>query len=151
MCHLDFYLQYNAGWRQPSNKKADRGNIIHKGLEILARKKLALQRGETTFREEEMFGGTNISVEVSPDQAINMAWESYTKDVCPQHGWTEADKKDIAHQVWRVLLFNDGMFSPLTRNIIAPEQFFDLTIDEPWADYDYTFDDGTRLSWQTCD
>lgn len=32
---------------------------------------------------------------------------------------------------------NDGMFSPLNRTVIAPEQYFDIEIREPWAYYNY--------------
>lgn len=40
----------------------------------------------------------------------------------------------------------NGAFDPRNRNIITPEQKFDFEIKEPWAKYNYKFEDGRQLS-----
>jgi hypothetical protein len=146
MCPQRFFIEYCLGRRPPSGWKAERGNIVHKALETLARKKLALQQGETKFRDEEMFGGIDLTVDVTPDQALDFSWVHYAEGkVCNGHVWNERDKADCRKWMWDVLLFNGGMFSPLSRKVIAPEQYFDMVIDEPWANYDYLLPDGNRL------
>ena len=35
MCEQQYFFDYVLGYKQPSNKKADKGTIVHKALEIL--------------------------------------------------------------------------------------------------------------------
>ena len=35
-CPMQYYMEYTLGWRGSSNKKADKGTIVHKALEICA-------------------------------------------------------------------------------------------------------------------
>jgi hypothetical protein len=149
MCAQSYLLDYCIGWRQPANWKAERGTIVHKALEILARRKKAEQDGLVVFREEEALGGLDLPITVSPDEAVDIAWKHYTdKGPCEGHVWTWEDHEDCRKFTKHVLNFNDGMFSPLKRTIIQPEQYFDFQIDEPWAAYDYLLPDGNRLKGQ---
>ncbi len=43
------------------------------------------------------------------------------------------------------LEYNKGQFDPRTRKIVAAEPHFDISIDEPWAEYDYQLPNGTTL------
>ena len=47
MCEQQYFLEYVLGYRSPSNKKADKGTIVHKVLEILAGIKLSQQNKES--------------------------------------------------------------------------------------------------------
>jgi hypothetical protein len=55
--------------------------------------------------------------------------------------WTGADFKNVNNWVWMALDYRGGIFDPRKRKIVSPEQHFDLTIDKPWAKYDYLVGD----------
>ena len=43
---MQYYMEYTLGWRGSSNKKADKGTIVHKALEICAVAKKGLQESK---------------------------------------------------------------------------------------------------------
>jgi hypothetical protein len=43
------------------------------------------------------------------------------------------------------LELHGGMWNPMNRDVVAPEQYFDIPIDEPWAKYKYTLPNGEPL------
>ena len=51
MCPMQYYMEYTLGWRGNSGKKADKGTIVHKVLELAALCKKALQEGHKTFED----------------------------------------------------------------------------------------------------
>ena len=59
MCEQQYFFDYVLGYKGPSNKKADKGTIVHKALEILAFIKYTEQQGEDTF-EDDIIGEVNI-------------------------------------------------------------------------------------------
>ena len=142
-CQHKYWLTYNLGFKDDSNKKAEKGNVVHKGLELLANKKLCLQNGTISFSDSEL-GMEFITSEMSPETAILAGFNHYKNK--STHEWTDVDFKECTKWLWDVLLFNNGMFSPLTRNIVMPEQYFDIEIDKPWANYDYFLPDGQIIS-----
>lgn len=141
-CQHKYWLQYNLGLQEEANKKAQKGNVVHKALELLANKKLCLQNKEVEFKDVELDKIFNVS-ELSPDTAIKYAFDFY-KDKST-HEWTDIDFKECTKWLWDVLLFNDGMFSPLTRNIVMPEQYFDIEIKKDWAKYEYKLDNNETI------
>jgi hypothetical protein len=128
-----------------AGKAADKGNIVHKALELLAHKKLALQEGRDSFTDEEV--GTFKVDDLDPDNSIEIAYHSYAGKESP-HIWEQSDFDICRKWLWDALLWRDGMFSPLKREIVAPEQKFEFIIDEPWAAYDYALPNGKRLAGQ---
>lgn len=142
-CPHRFYLEYTLGLKFPAGQAADRGNIFHKALELLARKKLAAQQGTKVFRDEET-GREFVADGFDPEQAIDYGWWLYTQHKPTTHRWAPADFRDCRKWMYDVLEFNGGQFSPLKRHVLAPEQFFDIEIREPWARYAYDLPDGTR-------
>jgi hypothetical protein len=126
-----------------SNKKAEKGNVVHKSLELLANKKLCLQNGTSSFVDNELKKEFS-TIETSPESVILDAFNHYKNKSI--HQWDSKDFKDCEKWTWDTLLFNNGMFSPLTRNIVMPEQYFDIEIKYPWAKYEYYIEDGTVLS-----
>ena len=52
MCEQQYFIEYNLGIRSPSNKKADKGTIVHKVLEILAGIKLTEQNKESEYIDD---------------------------------------------------------------------------------------------------
>ena len=54
MCPMQYYMEYGLGWRGTSGKKADKGTIVHKVLELTALCKKALQDGDKVFKDHEI-------------------------------------------------------------------------------------------------
>ncbi len=65
------------------------------------------------------------------------AYTHYVKRNESDHPWSDTELVDCTKSTLHVLNYNDGMFSPLNRTIICPEQYFDMEIEEPWAKYSY--------------
>ena len=70
MCPQQYFIEYVLGIRSPSNKKADKGTIVHKALEILAFIKLAKQNKEQIVSDE-IVGIIDIS-EYSLDKMLRL-------------------------------------------------------------------------------
>jgi hypothetical protein len=117
--------------------------MVHKALELLARKKLALQNGESSFSEPEL-GLTFDTEAFTPDEAAELGYNHYAQKE-PHHDWKPADKKTIRNWMYDTMTLNGGMFNPLNRKIIQPEQYFDFELDFDWARYDYALPNGKRL------
>lgn len=148
MCPQQYFLQYVLGLPDVGGKKAERGTIAHKVFECLARTKKALQDNEQSF-EDDVLGNIDIS---ETDIMWNNEWvddlsrqsfDYYTKSSV--HKWTERDRKDCRDVVWRGLDYNNSIFDPRRLDIFAAEPHFDITIEEPWAEYDYIMPDGSRI------
>jgi len=146
-CAHKYFLSYVLGLPdRPHNNKADMGNAVHKALELLARKKLAEQEGEPTFTEDET--GTEFdTASFSVEDAIEAAW-AYIKKKAPHWEWNTADYRRHRKLTFAALEWDNGMFNPLNRTVLCPEQKFDFVIDQPWAHYDYELPDGKRLQGQ---
>jgi len=143
-CPQKFFISYTLGMREPGNKKADKGSITHKALELLARQKLAIQQKRKVFEDEEL--GEKWSVKkFTTDQAVDLAWKCYTKLRPTTHIWTEADLDDCRDWTYKAMTMSQGMFNPLNRIVKWPEKYFDFTIEEPWARYSYKMADGSKI------
>lgn len=135
-CAHKFFMTSNLGFKEPSGQKAELGNIVHKALELLARKKLAIQNNESTFFDEEL-NSSFVVDGFSIEEAIQHGWNHYTEPSRTIHSWTKTHLKQASKWTLDVIHFNDGMFNPLNRNIIMPEQYFDIEIEHDWAKYEY--------------
>lgn len=119
----------------PHNDRADVGNVVHKALELLALKKFSEQEGLTNFSEDETGGKWEVK-DFTPDMAFEAGWNLYKKK-SPQWEWDEKTYKQARKWTEKVLTYNDGMFSPLQRTIVKPEQYFDFPIEEDWAKFSF--------------
>jgi ATP-dependent helicase/DNAse subunit B len=134
-CPHKYYLQYVLGLFEPSNKKADKGNIVHKALELLAKRRIAELRNEERVSDIEVFGEDSIPAKsISPEFALEKAWAHCTSKFT-NHQWEIADFNWCEKAINIVLDFNKGMFSPLNMNVLAAEQRFDFEIIKPWSHY----------------
>ena len=136
-CPMQYYMEYTLGWRGPSNKKADKGTIVHKVLEICAVAKKGLQDGKKIIVDEHI--GRVSTGNYKPDylnKVITRVYKYYT-DRLQHHIWTNKDAKDCELWVWKALQYNDGMFDPRNRNVVAAEPRFDFNIENDWAKYSY--------------
>lgn len=139
MCEQQYFIEYVLGIRSPSNKKADKGTIVHKVLEILAMMKHAHQQKINNITDD-IFGDiTNMQQMMDASfiySIIDKVYDYYTSRF-NHHQWEEKDKQDCTKWVSKALTYNDRMFDPRHRKILQPEQHFDIVIDKPWAKYNY--------------
>lgn len=139
MCEQQFFAEYVLGWRGPSGLKADKGTIVHKVLEILAVIKKALQDNQEHI-EDDIIG--KLSTKTYNLNIIIEQVYKYYSEANPHHKWAVKDYKDCHAWVYKAIEFNSGMFDPRNRNILCPEQRFDIEIKKPWAKYSYDTDEG---------
>ena len=140
---MQYYMEYGLGWRGPSNKKADKGTIVHKVLEIAAVCKKGLQDGKKIIVDEHI--GRVSTCNYKPeylDKVIDRVYEYYTSRT-GHHKWLPLDLKHCRKWVWKALEYNEGMFDPRNRDVVAAEPHFDFTIEKEWAKYSYETGDGT--------
>lgn len=134
MCEQQYFIEYVLGWRGPSNKKADKGTIVHKALEILAMIKHASQN-QKTYIDDEIIGSLDIN-NYDLDDIIKKVYNYYTSNF-NHHAWEEKDFKDCYNWTYKAINYGNGMFDPRNREIICPEKKFDIVIDKPWSKYAY--------------
>jgi hypothetical protein len=144
LCEFSWWMQYNLGWKPLSNMAADRGSIVHKALESLARAKLAQQNGQSSFTDSEL-SPEPIPADVTDDQALEMAWGHYTTGPAKHHRWQSRDHDECRRLFEIVLTHLGGAFNPRLNNIVQPEQFFDIEVAAPWGEYDFPLPNGERL------
>lgn len=144
-CNHKYMMDYTLGWRSPANKKASKGTIVHKALELLAQYKLAKQQRIDHFVNDEL--GKFFLAEITPDICIELAFH-HISNAEPQYEWNEKDLKEVRKWMWDALNYHNGMFNPLKQNIVQPEKYFDITFDQSWAAYNYKLPDGSVLKGQ---
>lgn len=129
----------------PAGIAAARGNVTHKGLELIANRKLAEQDGLMAICDES--GALIPCDKISPEWAIQFGFDHYKK-IEPWHPWQDSDFQLSRKFMYNHLNWNGGEFDPRNRKIVAVEKHFDLTIDKPWATYYYKLPDGTEVMGQ---
>ena len=82
MCPMKYFLEYNLGWRGPSNIKAEKGTVVHKVLEILAIIKLKQQEidlkameTQAKLQKDMVVEGEKLDIErdrLEADTSINL-------------------------------------------------------------------------------
>ncbi|NBQ16786.1 DUF2800 domain-containing protein [bacterium] len=134
MCAQQYFLEYNLGIRSPSNQKADKGTIVHKVLEILAYIKLSIQNNEKHYNDD-IVGKISMD-KYSIDQITEKVYNYYSGQF-KHHNWTPKDFKDCRLWVDKAITEHNATFDPRNREILQPEQRFDIVINKPWAYYKY--------------
>ena len=139
MCEQQYFLEYVLGYRSPSNKKADKGTIVHKVLEILAGIKLSQQNKHNEYSDDIL--GDILVDDYDLSHITERVYDYYTSQF-KHHEWSNKDLKDSHLWVNKALSDHNGIFDPRSRNIVQPEQHFDIVIDKPWAEYKYETENG---------
>jgi CRISPR/Cas system-associated exonuclease Cas4 (RecB family) len=139
MCEMQYMLEYVLGWKSPSGFAADKGTIVHKIMEILACIKHAEQKKEK-FVDDDIVGKLDIK-NYNLDDIIKKVFVYYST-MSPLHKWTEKELKLCSDWTYKALQDNNGTFDPRVREIIQPEQHFDIVIDKPWSHYKYETPEG---------
>lgn len=145
MCPQRYFIEYVLGVKPPSNKAADKGNVVHKALEVLAHQSKCRRLGLAEY-EDETFGKMLVE-EITPKAALDLAYGYYTR-IASHHTWYSADYRDCTVWMNSALESNGGRFDPRNRYVIEAEQRFDFIIDEPWSHYSYQLPDGTVIEGQ---
>ena len=149
MCPHAYYMTYVLGHQSPSGMAAEKGTIVHKVMECLAHTKLAHQKGEGTINDDAL-GFMDVSdfeyvySNDFVDELVNLSYEHYTSK--SDHHYTPRHFKDCKKWSYEAITYCEKAFDPRNRNIVAPEGSFDFEIDEPWAKYEYSLEDGRVLS-----
>ena len=144
-CQFKYWLVYTLGLKEQSGWKSERGNMVHKALELLARRKLAEQEGKTGFLEPELCREFSVD-DIDVESSARLGYEHYAKKNESKHDWGEKDYEDVLRWTRETVEFRGGLFDPRKRVVIAPELYFDLPIDKPWAKYSYISPhDGKKL------
>lgn len=139
MCEQQYFIEYVLGYKSPSNKKADKGTICHKVLEILAHIKLCQQQNANSYVDD-ILGPINVN-KYDLDQIIDKVYSYYSSQF-KHHVWEPKDLKDCRSWSHKALTDHNGIFDPRSRNIVRPEQHFDIEIDKSWANYEFDTKDG---------
>jgi len=140
-CPMQFYSEYVLGLRGQGNKKADKGTITHKILEICALCKKASQDGLAVIDDEDI--GEVLTDNYGPEYLAAVAaraYQFYTKKFDyhkGRHAWTDKDFEDCLNWAWKALKYRDGMFDPRNRNVVDAEPHFDFEMPFDWANYEY--------------
>lgn len=135
-CPWKFFLASNLGLPDPAGLSAQKGSCVHKALELLARKKLAQQNAQKSFRDDELAIIFFVD-RLTPEVALEEAYGYYSNPIRTEQVWTEGDHQDCLDWMNAAIEWGDGMFDPSRRTIVVPEQYFDIAVKRPWATYDY--------------
>ena len=151
-CEMQYFMTYVLGFKSDSGKKAELGTIVHKVMEVIAGLKKCEQdnpKRKTIECTDEVTGKVRIKKEelYTDDFLRKLEDLSYNKYVeASNHHWTKGDRKEVTRLV--DIIMEHGVFDPRKRDILEPEPHFDLTIDEPWAKYDFVDGQGQHIQGQ---
>lgn len=141
MCEAAYAFEYFLGLPTKSGLAAEKGNVVHKALELLATQKKAEQDGEPEFYNDEIDAWWKTgSLEV--EEALEQGWQLYVPK--SQNKFAPKDRRECEKWTWMALTEWDGLYDIRKRHIVQPEQYFELEIDEPWAAFDYEIE-GRRV------
>lgn len=153
-CEMQYFLTYVLGHRSDSGKRAELGTMVHKVMEVLANLKKFEQdnpKRKTLEHTDEVTGKIRIKKEeLYTDEFLrrleDISYEEYKKD--SKQKWWPRDRREITELVDVVMNHANGEFDPRKRDVLYPEPHFDLTIDEPWAKFDFEDANGQRCTGQ---
>lgn len=146
-CQMQYFINYVLGWPSDSNKKADLGTMAHKVMEALAALKQYEQekpKVKNLSIEDDVLGKVKVSTDLFRTNEFveilsDLSFKKYSEKFSG-HDWSDSDRKEV-HKIARVFIdYNSGQFDPRYRRILAPEQHFDIEIEEDWAKFEYEID-----------
>lgn len=142
MCEMKYYLTYSLGFKDKTNKAAVKGTVMHRTLQCLADKVLAIKSGKKTVD----FEGKRIKLDKCDDiEYISQLSFDYYTPMNPELVFTKKDFKDCVDWVNLAISYNKGSLDPRNQNVFATEQFFDFEVKEDWAKYSYDIN-GEKIS-----
>tara|TARA_R110000824_G_scaffold103417_2_gene245652 strand:- start:2771 stop:3829 length:1059 start_codon:yes stop_codon:yes gene_type:complete len=135
-CQQKYLISYVLGLQDKENSKAIMGTVVHKCMETLGNVFVAKREGKRKIKDE-IFNHTFKELE-DLEMISRKCFDYYAKN-SPQLAHKLDNKAYIQCHAWflKALAFEGGRLNPLNQDIDAVEQFFDITIDKPWAKYKY--------------
>jgi hypothetical protein len=127
-----------CGLTGPTNIKADKGTIVHKVLEVMAKCSLALDNKEN-FIEDDVVGRFP-SDGYDVDELTKRVYAYYSSQM-NYHPWSKADEIDCMNWVNKALNYSGGKCDPRNLKIVQPEQRFNFEIKKKWAEYTQIIND----------
>lgn len=134
-CEQKYFLSYVVGLKDKTNKKACLGSIVHKAMEVLAYKSVAVAKGEDKVQTDD-FGELTLDQCDDIDHITRLAFDFYD-EAEPKLCLEEKDYHTCVGWVNKAIEYNNGMMDPRKQNVYTPELFFDIEIKKPWAKFDY--------------
>lgn len=145
-CENAAFISSHSDCQRGSGLSASIGSAVHKALECLARERQCRDAGEALFFEPEL--ATTFPADSTPDDYLAASLRFYSGK---SGEWKKEDEDQARKWLFDTISYAGGAYDPRKLNVVAPEQYFDLEIREPWAYYDYqipkghNFPDGHRL------
>lgn len=134
-CPFKYFLSYNLGISEPANAKALHGTICHKALEMLALKKLSIQKKLDSFQEDEIGKTYNINASTN-EEILHDAYDLITRKET-HIDWSSKDFLRCRELFNKAFVYDNGRFNPLNQTIVNPETKFDFELKEPEFYYDF--------------
>jgi ATP-dependent helicase/DNAse subunit B len=135
-CQQKYFLQYNLSFKDKTNKKALMGTIVHKVMQTLGDKKIAMNNGLKKVEDEET--GKTLTLDECDDLKLlnDIAFDYYSSNF-PEVDITDADRRTCLRWAEKAVAYRDGFLDPRNQDVYATELFFDFEIKKPWAKYSY--------------
>ena len=135
-CQQKYFLQYNLSFKDKTNKKALMGTIVHKVMQTLGDKKIAMNNGLKQVEDDET--GKTLTLDECDDLKLlnDIAFDYYTSNF-PEVDITDADRRTCLKWAEKAVAYRDGFLDPRNQDVDATELFFDFEIKKPWAKYSY--------------
>lgn len=145
-CELKYFLEYCCGIKSSSTKiSADLGNIVHKAFELLSRRKLAEQNGETHVVELETSDTPYPLSLLTPENCIKIGYRHYSEKTKHLFNWTDEEFQKVRSWLFSALEYGNGIMNPANQTIVMPESYFDIEIRRPWAWYSWPLPNGDKI------
>ena len=131
MCEMKWFLQYMVGMREPTGKAAAIGSICHYILECIAHSKI-LRDNNKAYKKDDVVGRINKSYDL--DSLTKKVYDYFIEN--ERHlDWTDADYRQVCRNIEKAK--NHTLFPENHAQIVSPEQFFMMKMEQPWAKYSY--------------
>jgi len=142
-CQMKYFFEYVLGFKDRTNKKALMGTIVHRALQVLGDKKVAITNGKEKVENDDI---RDLTLEECDDidkitELCFDHYDSHEKEV----GLSKKELKTCTNWVYKALAYKNGQLDPRNQDIFATEQFFDIEIKKDWAKYDYEVN-GEKIS-----
>lgn len=146
LCPARFTISYVFSEKEPPNKAASKGSLVHKVLECLAHSKKCLQDGTESFEDDS--DGTIHIKDCEPDSLYERFVGHYEKEASStwlgrddfqyeKNLWVNTDYTDCKRWIKTVLESEGGKHDPRNQKIVHPELFFDIELPFEWANYSF--------------
>jgi hypothetical protein len=140
---MKYFFQYVLGYKDKQNKKATMGTIIHRALQVLGDKKIAITNGEDKVVNDDIRDMTFEECD-EIDDVVETCF-NYYKEIETEVDLEPKDLKTCKNWTHKALAYREGQLDPRNQNIFAVEKFFDITIKKDWAKFDYDVN-GEKIS-----